>query len=212
MTKLICLHLKLMSKKELILQEALTIFNSKGFEHVSTYDIAKKAGMSQGNFTYHYPTKQILINTLAKKMINEIDHFILNVDDNFSPTQLKENFKRTFEINIKYKFIYLNYSQIVLNDPDLNEYFISNAKGRKVLLKKMLTILSKNDYLISDDLINLTDQLADIINLIAVYWIPESAIYHSTKSNKEIINHHLDLLFLPFQPFLTKKGKLDLQN
>ena len=79
MTKLIYLHLKLMSKKELILQEALTIFNSKGFEHVSTYDIAKKVGMSQGNFTYHYPTKQILINTLAKKMINEIDHFILNV-------------------------------------------------------------------------------------------------------------------------------------
>ena len=30
---------------------------------------------------------------IAKKMINEIDHFILNVDDNFSPTQLKENFK-----------------------------------------------------------------------------------------------------------------------
>ena len=53
MTKLIYLHLKLMSKKELILQEALTIFNSKGFEHVSTYDIAKKVGMSQGNFTYH---------------------------------------------------------------------------------------------------------------------------------------------------------------
>jgi AcrR family transcriptional regulator len=196
-----------MNRKELIQKTALETFNKEGYEHVSTYDIARKLKISQGNLTYHFPTKQQLINSLAKKMIAEIDEFILDVGNEFSLKNFYDNLYKTFEINLKYKFIYMNYSQIVLNDPDLNKYFIQNSKDRKKLLFKILSTLITNGYLSSNEILSLNNRLADLINMVAIYWVPESAIYHSNKSDSKIIQHHLQLIFMQFYPYLTDQGK-----
>ena len=201
-----------MGRKQEIIETSLKIFNKEGFEHVSTYDISKKLGISQGNLTYHFPTKQVLINTLAKNMISEIDEFVLNIDNDFSPKDFYNNLYKTFKINLKYKFIYLNYANIVLNDNDLNEYFIQNSKDRKMLLYSMLEIFVKNGFTINNEILAQNDILADNINLIAVYWVPESEIYHKSKSKKEIIQHHLSLIFRQFTPYLSEKGKEKLKG
>ena len=84
-------------------------------------------------------------------MISEIDEFVLEVGSDFSIKNFYDNLYRTFTINLKYKFIYMNYSQIVLNDPDLNAYFIQNSKRRKKLLYLILNKLIENGYLRSKD-------------------------------------------------------------
>jgi hypothetical protein len=153
-----------------------------------------------------------MVNVLAKQMIAEIDAQVLTIDDDFALIDFYNNLKHTFEVNMKYQFLYMNYSQIVLNDDDLNEYFIENSKGRKILLKKMLLILADNEYITQNSIINNNDDLADIINLIAVYWVPESEIYHKQKTEKEVISHHLKLIFLLFKPYLTNKGLDNLKG
>jgi len=195
-----------MKRKDSILKTALAVFNKMGYENVSTYDISRKLKISQGNLTYHFPTKKHLINSLAKKMIAEIDEFVLEVGSDFSVRNFYDNLYKTFTINMKYKFIYMNYGQILLNDSDLNDYFIQNSKRRKQLLFLILTQLIENEYLESKDILTENDWLADIINLIAIYWVPEAAIYHADKSDDEIIKHHLRLIFMQFYPYLTKKG------
>jgi len=196
-----------MKRKDTILKTALTIFNKLGYEHVSTYDISRKLKISQGNLTYHFPTKKHLINSLAKQMIAEIDEFVLEVGEDFSIENFYDNLYKTFTINLKYKFIYMNYSHIVLNDKDLNAYFIENSRKRKKLLFLILSQLIKNGYLKSKDILDENDRLADVINLIAIYWVPQSAIYHGNKSNNKIIMHHLRLIFMQFNSHLTKKGR-----
>lgn len=200
----------LMKRKEQILQTALAAFNSKGYENVSTYDISRQMKISQGNLTYHFPTKKILINNLAKNMIAEIDEFILIVGGDFSIRDFYDNLYKTFKINLKYKFIYMNYSQIVLNDSDLNEYFMNNLLNRKELLLKILNQLIENGDLASDSILPFNDRLTRIINMIAIYWVPESAIYYPTMTDEERIRHHLDLIFMPFMPYLSAAGKENL--
>ena len=195
-----------MKRKDSILKTALAVFNKMGYEHVSTYDISRKLKISQGNLTYHFPTKKHLINSLAKKMIAEIDEFVLEVESDFSIKTFYNNLYKTFTVNMKYRFIYMNYGQIVLNDSDLNKYFIQNSKRRKELLSLILNKLIENGYLESEDILAENDWLADVINLIAIYWVPEAAIYHADKSHDEIIKHHLRLIFMQFHPYLTKKG------
>ena len=104
----------------------------------------------------------------------------------------------------------MNYSQIVLNDPDLNKYFIQNSKDRKKLLFIILSTLIENGYLNSKDILSYNNRLADLINMIAIYWVPESEIYHSDKSESEIIKHHLQLIFMQFFPYLTNQGKINI--
>ena len=201
-----------MKTRNLILNSALDFFNKKGFEHASTYDIAKSIEISQGNLTYHFPTKRDLVNVLAKQMIAEIDTTILEINDDFSLKVFYENLKFTFTVNLKYSFLYMNYSQIVLNDEDLNDYFIQNSAGRKKLLKKMLIALERNDYIEKNSIIKLNDHVADVINLIAIYWVPEAEIYHRKNTDQEKINHHLSLIFLLFKPYLTQKGEENLKE
>jgi len=196
-----------MKRKEQILETALATFNSKGYENVSTYDISRQMKISQGNLTYHFPTKKDLINNLAKSMIAEIDKFILIVGDDFSIRDFYDNLYKTFKINLKYKFIYMNYSQIVLNDPDLNEYFMNNLLNRKQLLFKILKQLIQNGDLASDSILSINDMLAGTINMIAIYWVPESEIYYPKMTDEERINHHLDLIFMQFIPYLSAAGK-----
>ena len=196
-----------MNRKQQILETALVAFNSKGYENVSTYDISRQMRISQGNLTYHFPTKKDLINNLAKSMIAEIDEFILIVGDDFSILDFYDNLYKTFKINLKYKFIYMNYSQIVLNDPDLNEYFMNNLLNRKQLLFKILKQLIQNGDLASDSILSINDRLAGTINMIAIYWVPESEIYYPKMTDEERINHHLDLIFMQFIPYLSAAGK-----
>ena len=199
-----------MKRKESILKTALTVFNKMGYDHVSTYDISRKLKISQGNLTYHFPTKNHLISSLAKKMISEIDEFVLEVGSDFSIKNFYDNLYKTFSINLRYKFIYMNYSQIVLNDADLNAYFIQNSKKRKKLLFTILNQLIENEYFESKDILAENDRLADIINMIAIYWVPEAAIYHSDKTDDAIIKHHLQLIFMQFNPYLTKIGREEM--
>ncbi len=199
-----------MKRKEQILETALATFNSKGYENVSTYDISRQMRISQGNLTYHFPTKKDLINNLAKSMIAEIDKFILIVGDDFSIRDFYDNLYKTFKINLKYKFIYMNYSQIVLNDPDLNEYFLNNLANRKRLLFKILKQLIQNGDLASDSILSINDRLAATINMIAIYWVPESEIYYPKMTNDEWIKHHLDLIFMQFIPYLSAAGKKNI--
>ena len=87
-----------MNTKKHILLTALNLFNKKGFEHVSTYDIAQDVGISQGNLTYHFPTKMAMINLLAKQMIAEIDEEILTIDSDFSFINFSSIFEKEGQV------------------------------------------------------------------------------------------------------------------
>ncbi|MCD7809472.1 MAG: TetR/AcrR family transcriptional regulator, partial [Erysipelotrichaceae bacterium] len=50
-----------MSKKELIQETALKLFNEKGYNNVSLREIAKEANTTIGNLTYHFPQKEDLL-------------------------------------------------------------------------------------------------------------------------------------------------------
>ena len=76
----------------------------------------------------------------------------------------------------------------------------------------MLLALESNGYIEKDSMIKLNDHIADVINLIAIYWVPESEIYHKKENNGNKINHHLSLIFLLFKPYLTEKGEENIKG
>jgi hypothetical protein len=87
---------------------------------------------------------------------------------------------------------------------------MNNLLNRKELLLKILNQLIENGDLASDSILPFNDRLTRIINMIAIYWVPESAIYYPTMTDEERIRHHLDLIFMPFMPYLSAAGKENL--
>ena len=56
-----------------ILEAALELYNKNGIEQVTTRDIAKKIGISSGNLTYHFPTRNDIFFALMGRLIEDID-------------------------------------------------------------------------------------------------------------------------------------------
>jgi len=57
----------IMDTKQKILSTAVQCFNEKGYGAITLNDIAKSLGVSRGHIAYHFKSKDILLECIAKK-------------------------------------------------------------------------------------------------------------------------------------------------
>lgn len=62
-----------MSKKDQILSAAKDLFNREGFASVNMHELAQKMDMSRGNLTYHFKTKDLLLEAIAQEMWSKLE-------------------------------------------------------------------------------------------------------------------------------------------
>lgn len=58
--------------RERILDASRRIFNEKGYAGTKLAEIASSVGISQGNLTYHFPTKRQIVAELQKRMAQKV--------------------------------------------------------------------------------------------------------------------------------------------
>ncbi len=58
--------------RERILEAARRLFNEKGYAATTVVEIAASVGISQGNLTYHFPTKRDLVTELQKRFSHSV--------------------------------------------------------------------------------------------------------------------------------------------
>ncbi|MDR9856229.1 TetR/AcrR family transcriptional regulator [Paenibacillus sp. VCA1] len=56
-------------RRDEILNAAMELFNSKGFEQTSVSDIVKKIGVAQGTFYYYFQSKEEVINAACERTL-----------------------------------------------------------------------------------------------------------------------------------------------
>ncbi len=206
-----------MKVRDKILAETLVAFNKLGIDNVSTYDIAKKLKIRQSHITYYFPTQLNLINALTKKMVDEVNENLKPImvsPDSFSFKTFYDLVEGAMKVHQKYKFIFLNYANIITNDKELNTYFKDILFNiRPLEFDGLISLLEKNGYLNDKEhLIGNNKANMFVGNILAIYWIQESAIYHADKSEEAQRKHHLQVFFQTYIPYLTAKGKRQLKQ
>jgi hypothetical protein len=199
-----------MKTKERILEKSLELMNQEGYENISTHDIARALNIRQSNITYYFPTRMHIINTLAKRMIEEVDASPEGSNpDEFSLKSMYILVDYVMKVHQKYHFILLNYASIITADKELNEHYIRVLKRREPEFNYIISTLEKNSY-VKKNMINNSYMILLQLNMLGIYWIQESAIYNAEKSNEAKRKHYLRIFFLSFIPYLTKRGEKDL--
>lgn len=75
------------SKKESILESALVLFSKKGFDAVSTSQIAREANVSEGLIFRHFQNKQGLLDAIMELGLERIEPLMEEVASIDSPKQ-----------------------------------------------------------------------------------------------------------------------------
>ncbi|MEM9985356.1 MAG: TetR/AcrR family transcriptional regulator, partial [Bacteroidota bacterium] len=108
------------SKRDQILGQALSLFNEKGIGETSTHDIARAAGIAQGNLTYHFPKRWDLVEALYFELIRELDELFTEL----APGSL--SFQTLYQAQLaqarlqkKYRFLFLDFGRIKGQSPQI---------------------------------------------------------------------------------------------
>jgi len=129
-----------MTTKERILDEALQLFNDDGVENVTTRHIAKSLGMSQGNLHYHYPTKNIVIETLFDQFLGEVQNAERLTDDSFAKEEVIGSMKDSYKIMFTYRFFFKDNEVVWRRLPEIRKRTLELFRVKKAQILQLITM------------------------------------------------------------------------
>ncbi|TXT60320.1 MAG: putative Fatty acid metabolism regulator protein [Promethearchaeota archaeon] len=148
------------SAKRKIIDKAIELISAKGYHNLSTREIARKAGVSDGTLYYHFPKGKlsILIN-LSEELMNDLDYYEIMEDGVVTEEEVTRFFMKDLDLARKMReFIiameiellekpdfYLNYSQKFASIDRLEPFkkIVEKIVGRKInthTLSKIMAI------------------------------------------------------------------------
>jgi AcrR family transcriptional regulator len=198
--------------REKILQTALQLFNTHGYQEVGVREVARVLGISPGNLSYHFSKKEdILYNLLIRIKQNNDQHYADYARLKPTLAGFLLTLRKIFHVQYQYRGVFAGNHSIkqVLQSSDLFDYD-KNARLRKTTFKKIFSDLSSANQLKTepDDI----DFLVSFVTLFGRFWVMEAFLTNEIIKQEEIINHYLKMFSHQLSLFATRDGKKSIES
>lgn len=102
------LFLHQMKTHERIMQTATKAFNEKGYGAVNLLEISQLMGISRGNLTYHFKTKEVLLEAIVKQMWSKIENEKSVARQFPSFENMHNEIHLYYKVQMEYSFVFLD--------------------------------------------------------------------------------------------------------
>ena len=193
--------------KEIILNTALSLFNSQGLAKVKLRTIANKMSISQGNLNYHFKKREDVIEALYFRLVK-------NINEHMSETQESENilevlFTMSSAVMLNlytYRFFLLDFVQIMRENNKIKVHFQELQALRERQFMTFFEILINSGLMRKEILPNEYKNLYYRLQILGDFWI--SAAETSKKPlTKKSISKYEEIINQTIFPYLTRKGE-----
>lgn len=200
-----------MSKtKERILEKALELLNAQGVAQVSIRSIGDQLNMSPGNLSYHYANVDVIVEALYFQLVEELDALILEsmqlaqvqgIDLPFTYRSIEQ----TFAIFQRYKFLMLDFADIMRRHEPLKQHFRQLAKVRQGQFLPLIAALQAGGWVEAERYPGQFKDWIEQASLIGDYWMASAEIMLDGDSDYKR-KHYVRLFFATLAPHLTARG------
>lgn len=197
-----------MDTKSAILEKARGLFNRSGLNAVSLRDIAKAAGISYGNLTYHFPNKEKIVLTLYSGMMEEHKR----ISDGFHPDEnLLEKMLLaplgTFDISRRYRFLFADFVDIMRQCPTVAGMQAEILKARQAAFKGLFGFLKTQGMFRKDIDDGQVDYLMELSGVVRTYFFMKAAgLAGSSDPVRAQRTEYVLFTGKLLRPYLTGKG------
>lgn len=203
-----------MTTKEKILAQALTLFNEKGVETVTTRQIALALGMSQGNLCYHFPKKETIIIALYEQLVAKFDNLYLlfALEEEHTTLNLTiSNFLKIINITnqyfVDYKFLMLNFVQIMRWYPSIKTHYQALTIQRNEQTMGLFRAFQAAGLLKKEAYEGQYIQIIEQFMILNNFWLSHAEILYLGKESEKM-EYFNQLVSAFIYPYLTAKGKI----
>ncbi len=195
-----------MKTKDKILVKALELFNKQGIGAVSSRNISDAMGISYGNLCYHYPKKRDIIEQLYFNMQKELgEQFQQMRTDIFGLDFMVRSLRVMLELLFKYKFIYIDFTNIIRQFPSIKTHTQEQFEQRRFLMKEIARFLIQEGYMKEEKIKGHYDMVIHSLLIIINSFITDAeAFTEGTKEEK--IAYYLEMFYSCVRMSLTRKG------
>lgn len=195
-----------MSTKEKILAKALELFNEKGYNNITTRHIAAELSISPGNLHYHFKHSEDIIKILFAELTLKMDGLLNKMKEKEYKT-LEDLYNFTFstcEIFYSYRFIFINFIDILNKIPEVKSQYEGINFNRKEEFQMIFSDLQKNNIFKKDVPEFIKDSLTEQIFIMADNWLTHNRLILKL-NKKSAIQHYTVLQMNLFYPLLNEE-------
>jgi AcrR family transcriptional regulator len=194
-----------------IKETAKDLFNQKGIPSVTLREVAKAMNKSYGNITYHFPTKEKLIEELYQEYRTEIQQVSQaffgeeNLENNLFLAILKSPFY-TFDISLSYLFFFKDYVFLLREYEELAKKINQENEQRKAILKSILMQLVENGIFRKEFEEKEIIYLMELSGAMRTFFFMQlrNEEFEKPSLKNEYVNYVNRLMF----PYLSEKGRV----
>ncbi|MBP1167475.1 AcrR family transcriptional regulator [Chryseobacterium sp. PvR013] len=196
----------MMKTKDKILSKALELYNDKGYNNITTRHIAAELNISAGNLHYHFRHSEDLIKILFSELTLKMDE-LLNQMKKTEDKTLDDLYQFTYStcrIFYSYRFIFINFIDILNQNPDIKASYEGINFSRKEEFQQIFSDLQKSNIFQKDVPHFIIEGLVEQIFIIADNWLTHNRLILKL-NQKEAILHYTILQMNLFYPILNKE-------
>lgn len=183
-----------------IIETAKRMFNERGYEQVSTYDISSALGISQGNLNYHFKRKEDILEAVVGEMYS---HYV-KPETPATLEELNEKFLRFQSFAKENAFYFWHFTQVSQMAEHITKMQTQIINDSYTIFKDAFQLLRENGDLKSETYPGQYEQIIQVLMMTCIYWIPHSQLTQSTGTKQNF----LDCIWGIILPLLTESGKI----
>jgi len=198
--------------KDKILATALQLFNEKGSEQISTRHIAEAMGKSVGNLYYHFKDKNAIIVKLYEQLVEKLNQGFDQMQAmEASLNMVMQAVKFTFTTLYEYRFLMINFVQIMRSIPVLKNSYQALTQIRKAQFKYTLDQLI-TQQMVKEEVLEIPFEYLQLQStILGDFWISEAEILYQGEE-KDKVQYFAEMQLYHFYPHLTDAGKTTFKN
>ena len=189
-----------MKTKILIKETSRGLFNERGIMNVTLRDVAAQMNKSYGNITYHFPTKESLLQALFDDLHTALVAFQAPTPDTNLMAYILSLPGPNFDVTIRYLFLTVDLVEIKRNYPAFFSRVSTFRNSRKVKWFQLLSLLRQQGYF------NSHVQDKDLEYIMFLSGSVRTAYFQTTEPDRYKRSDFIQLVNRFLKPYLSASG------
>lgn len=195
-----------------ILEHARQAFNERGVGAVGVREIARDLGLSPGNVSYHFATKEALVAALIRDTHARNNALVETAPAGEGFEQVDAVLRAIMRRDLENRWLFRDYVGLLVAFPELRPLHEETQRGREARIDRIVARLVAAGLLDGERVKPRLAQLRQQVFTQVFFWLPSAILSAPDRDPAESLDLHARAAMALLLPYCTPSGRRRLET